>query len=210
MRIRERDKAGLERFLHARINVGTAKCLSGDGLHDRKRVLHAMVQLVDKERTLLFGFEALGNIGVGTEPMLDTAMLIADRQRPRKKPPVLALFASERKRVFPRLARIERMPDFPNHPVDVIWMMDFLPAPTLHFLKRRAGVIKPTLIVPVNPTRGVGHPGELAHVIGKRPELPLPGGEHFSARSRSITIAAKRVARSISCRSCAPGSWGWV
>src|ERR1700730_10709957 len=138
-----------------------------------------MVQLVDKDRPLPLGFEALGNIGVGTEPMLDTAMLIADWQRPRKKPPVLALFASERKRVFPRLASVERMPNFLNHSVDVIWMMDLLPAPALPFLKGRAGVIEPTLIVPVNPTRGVRHPRELAHVIGKFPELPLPGGKRL-------------------------------
>jgi hypothetical protein len=49
----------------------------------------------------------------------------------------------------------------------MLGMVNLLPVPTLHIFEGRSCVVVPTLVVPVNPTTGVGGPGELADVVGE-------------------------------------------
>jgi hypothetical protein len=51
--------------------------------------------------------------------------------------------------------------------VDMLGVMNFLPSPALHLFERGAGIVVPALVVPVDPARLVGSPGELTDVIGK-------------------------------------------
>jgi hypothetical protein len=48
----------------------------------------------------------------------------------------------------------------------MLGMMNLLLTPALHLFGRRSGVVVPAFVVPVDPTLGVGGPGELADVIG--------------------------------------------
>ena len=55
-------------------------------------------------------------------------------------------------------------------PLDVVGVVDLLPAPALHLLEGGAGVVEPALVVPEDPAGGVGHPGELGDVVGQGAE----------------------------------------
>jgi hypothetical protein len=51
--------------------------------------------------------------------------------------------------------------------LDMVGMVNFLPTPALHVFKSGAGIVVPAFVVPINPTLGVGGPGELADVVGE-------------------------------------------
>ena len=52
-------------------------------------------------------------------------------------------------------------------------MMGLVPAPPLHFFEIESRIVVPLLVVPENPTVGVGHPGEVLDVVGERAEAVL-------------------------------------
>jgi hypothetical protein len=57
--------------------------------------------------------------------------------------------------------------------IDVIGMMELLPAPPLQLLERRARVFVAAFIEPVDPARWVGSPDELTDVVGQLPKARL-------------------------------------
>src|SRR5688500_7663827 len=59
---------------------------------------------------------------------------------------------------------------FLDDPIEVVGMMDFLPSPSLHLFEGRTCIFVPTPVVPKDPSRGIGHPGELRHMVGQRPK----------------------------------------
>ena len=67
----------------------------------------------------------------------------------------------------PRGAGFEASSNALDDTIYMLGMGDLLPAPTLHIFERRSCVVVPTLVVRVNPTTGVGGPGELADVVGE-------------------------------------------
>ena len=99
-----------------------------------------------------------------------SAGLIADWQSTREKPAVAAIATAQRECVLPGRPGLEALADPLHHTVDVIGMVHLLPAPPLHLFERRAGVVVPALVVPVDPTRPVGGPGKLTDVVGKLAE----------------------------------------
>lgn len=60
------------------------------------------------------------------------------------------------------------------HAFDMVRVVHRLPAPALHLLQCRAGVLEPPSVVPVDPAGRICHPGELGDVFRKSIELRLP------------------------------------
>jgi hypothetical protein len=125
------------------------------------------------------GFELFGDICIRSEPADDIAFGVLDRQRAGQKPAILAGLAAERECVLPRLACLEGVSDALDDPVHVIGVVHFLPAPALHLLERGAGVLVPALVVPEDPTAGVGHPGELGNAVCQRAKATLAFDDRF-------------------------------
>jgi hypothetical protein len=67
----------------------------------------------------------------------------------------------------------EAFPNALDNTIYMLGMADLLPTPALHVFKGGTGIVVPTLVVPVNPTIGVGGPGELADVVGEFVEAHL-------------------------------------
>ena len=65
------------------------------------------------------------------------------------------------------------MTDPVNDPVDVVGVMDLLPAPALHLFQGCSRVVEPPAVVPEDPARFVGHPCELRDVVGEVAEFGL-------------------------------------
>ena len=57
--------------------------------------------------------------------------------------------------------------------IDVIGVMQLVPAVTPHVLERCPRVVEPALVVPEDGAGLVGHPGKLRHVVGERAEARL-------------------------------------
>ena len=110
----------------------------------------------------------LGDVGVGAEPTDDMAFLVANRLRAREEPAVLAVFAAHRERVFVVLTSSDRRVVIGHHLRAVIGM-DYSP-PTLvdRIVIAEPGELVPALVEPEDVPVGIGHPGELADVLGKR------------------------------------------
>ena len=115
----------------------------------------------------VLGLNLFRHVSVGTEPTDDITSLVADRQSTRQKPSVVAILAPERKRVLPWGAGFEALPNAFNDAIDMVGMVDFLPAPALHVFEGHSRVVEPTLVVPVNPALSVGRPGKLTDVVRK-------------------------------------------
>ena len=75
--------------------------------------------------------------------------------------------APQRKGILPGLAGLPGVLDMCYDAIDVIWVMNAPPAPTLHVFQRRAGIVIPTLVVPKDPAIALSHPGELRDAIGQ-------------------------------------------
>src|SRR4029077_18850750 len=95
----------------------------------------------------------------------DLTFIIVNRQGSGKKPSILTIFAPKRKSILPRLTGRERTLDTFHHASHFFGMMDFLPAPPLHFFQRGSSVIVPTLVVPENVTFGIRHPCKLRNGV---------------------------------------------
>src|SRR5262249_49981001 len=133
----------------------------------------ALLQGVVEVAQRLLGLDLLGHVRIGAEPANDLARLVADRQGAREEPPVGTVAPAQGKRVLPGRAVLEAAADAADDAVDVIGMMHLLPAPALHLLERRARVVVPAPVVPVDPALLVRRPGELADVVGKLAEARL-------------------------------------
>ena len=55
----------------------------------------------------------------------------------------------------------------------VVGVVDRLPAPALHLLRRRAGVLVPAAVVPEDVAVRAGHPRQLRDRVGQQPQLLL-------------------------------------
>jgi hypothetical protein len=146
---------------------GVAQLVGEDG---QKFVL-APVGLAER----LLGLALGGDVGVGPEPPLHLAGIVADGHGARQEPAVGAVLAAQGERVLPGLAGLDVAAELRD---DVVGVVDLLPAPAGHLLEGRPRVIEPALVVPDEVSALVADPGELRHVVGQRAEalLALPDG----------------------------------
>src|SRR5258705_9557454 len=110
---------------------------------------------------------------MGAEPADDGSGFIANGQSARKEPAIAAIPTAHGERILPWLAAFETLPDALDHTIDMIGMVDLLPAPALHLFKGRPGEVVPALVVPIDRAGFVCGPGELADVVGKLVEAEL-------------------------------------
>src|SRR3712207_5674007 len=89
----------------------------------------------------LLGLPLRSDVGVGSEPARDGSARVSDWLRTRKKPTVIALAIPKREGVLPRLPALEVLGQLHADPLDVLRVMDQLPAPTPDLLQGRAGVL---------------------------------------------------------------------
>ena len=119
-------------------------------------------------RQSLFATTLVLNIRVCPKPEENLASIIFERHGSGEMHAHFAVVASKRKRVFPGVA--DRQCDFPsrNHSFQFRWVVNFLPAPALHFLRCRASVVVPSLIIPEDRSISFSHPRELRDGVGHK------------------------------------------
>src|SRR5262249_36312947 len=114
-----------------------------------------------------FRLDLLRDIRVRAKPADDVAGLVANGQSAREEPAIAAVTAAQRECVLPGRTVLEALPDTPDDALDMIGMVNFLPAPSLHFLERRPRVVMPTFVLPVDPARRISGPCKLTDVVGE-------------------------------------------
>src|SRR6185437_7087658 len=87
------------------------------------------------------------------------------RHRPGKEPSILSVAPPQRERIFPWFPGVPGVLNPCDDAIHMIRMMNGFPPPTLHLLQRRARIIEPALVVPEDPTFGIGHPCELRNIV---------------------------------------------
>src|SRR5262245_27752321 len=132
--------------------------------------LDAIFQRFVKLAQCPLGFALLRDVRVGTKPPNYFARVVADWESARQKPAIVAIPPTQRKRILPRCAAFKTLFDALDDAINMVRVMDFLPAPTLHLFRGRSGVIVPAFVVPVDPAGMVRGPCKLADVIGKLAE----------------------------------------
>jgi len=132
---------------------------------------HAPFQAFVEFAQGFFGGNLGRHVGVGSEPVGNLAEVVANGQRPGEEPAVLAVLAAQREGLLPDGADGEGTLHRGADPLVMIGMVDRAPTQRAHGLAGGAGVVVPALVVPVDAPGGVGHPGELAHVVGQGAEL---------------------------------------
>src|SRR3982751_4751277 len=120
-----------------------------------------LLQLIPTLAQRLLQITLRGDVGVSSKPARNFAVCVEDGKCTRKEPSVFAGLAPQRKRVLPWFGASKGNFDAFNYSSHFIRVMDLLPAPALHLLECRSGVIVPAVVVPKNVTFTVGHPGEL-------------------------------------------------
>ena len=106
-----------------------------------------------------------------------------------------SVLSAERKCILPRFAADPCALDPFDHTLNMVGVMDFLPAPTLHLGEGGSGVVEPALVEPKKPPFFISHPSELCDVIRQRVEtrfaLLYLGGTGFKALRDSISCASE-------------------
>ena len=136
----------------------------------------------------------LGHVGVGAEPAHHlVGGRVADGPRPAQKPAVLPVVPPQREGVFPGLARGDARQVALVDAGHQLGVVHLLPAPALHFLQPGARVIVPLLVVPEDVARGLGHPGQLGHVVGQRGKVGPAAGQLFGALVQLVNFDGGRA-----------------
>jgi len=95
--------------------------------------------------------------------MDNASALVAYRHRSREEPAKIAVTASQRIGILPRLAAIVALPNARVDTFDMVRMNKLLPV----VVQGHSCIIVPSLVEPGSPTARIGRPSELAHVVGK-------------------------------------------
>src|SRR5579884_1027862 len=118
-----------------------------------------------------FGIDLLAYVGVGPKPADHIAGIILHRHAASEKRTEAPIRAAQRKHHLEWLAGCDRgTPAFENGR-ETLGIVNRLPAPTRHRFSRRACVLVPPLVVPVDPAVRLCHPGKLRHGIGQLSEF---------------------------------------
>ena len=107
----------------------------------------------------------LRDIGIRTEPAYNLSIVVFDRLGPRQKPAIGPIMSTQRKRIFPVRSVGKTLLDAFDDTIDMVWMMDLLPSPPSHLFQRRACIIEPAFVVPLNVPGAVSHPCKLSDVV---------------------------------------------
>ena len=114
----------------------------------------------------LLGLSLFRDVGVGAEPASDVCPWSSDRDGSGEEPSVVSVSAQDWEGVFPGLSTPQVILELGHDAVEMVRVMNRLPAPALHLFEGGAGVVEPSLVVPGN-SQLVGHPGKLSDVVGQ-------------------------------------------
>ena len=113
------------------------------------------------------------DVGIGSEPADDGALLIFDGLDPGKKATIAAIGSPDREDHLEGLSPADRRPpprqDLGQH----LRIVHALPSPSLHRLEGGSRVVVPPAVVPDDGAVRLSHPGKLGNGLGQSPELSL-------------------------------------
>src|SRR4029077_2259604 len=135
----------------------------------------------------------LRDIDIGPEPTDHIAGLVAEGQSAREEPAIATIATTQRECVLPRCSGFKALLNPMYNPINMFGMVHFLSAPALHFFKRRAGVVVPSFVVPIDPALLVGGPGKLTDVVGQLPKARLAFAQGLFATSQPAAARLRSV-----------------
>src|SRR5262245_20631572 len=100
-----------------------------------RHCLDAFLKRLVKLAQRPLGFELLSDISIGPEPADNFASVVTDWLGTGQKPTIVPIATPQGKGVFPRLVALEAFLNVPDNALEMIWMMQFLPAEALHLLE---------------------------------------------------------------------------
>ena len=120
-----------------------------------------------------FGLLAVMNIGRGSDPLYDPSLLVADWNRARQVPAVLAVLAAKAVLGLKRLPCLARLHQPAPRAFTVVGVNRFHPLASDGLLHRNAYILDPPLIAIIHhPVRAAGV-NDLRHGVGELAETRL-------------------------------------
>ena len=96
----------------------------------------------------LLGLSLFRDVGVRAEPTSNAPLVVPDRDGSGEEPSVVSVSAQDWEGVFPGLSTPQVILELGHDAVEMVRVMDRLPAPALHLFEGGAGVVEPSLVVP--------------------------------------------------------------